>query len=693
MSRSNAFGPPEPSDGRPGSHVTGVQPHGLLLLLREPQLRIVQASTNAAALVGRPLDTLLLATLADLGGDLHARVLERLAEGPPLEPLVLHGRLGPPGEERLFEGVLQRVGPHEFALELEPAADLLALQSVELPSDELFSHLGRHVQAFGGAAAVATLAHAVAGAVRELTGFERVIVYELGTCGPGRVIAEARQQPGKPMLGEPMAALELSPSGRVLRLQHRLQALVDVDAEPADLLPQEQQGSLGRLDLSSATLAAWPPARRQALREAGAVAVVSVAVVREGRLWGLIAGLHPRPRHLRHGVRAALELLAETMATRIAAVESYARAQVGQRVRQLEQRLLQATSSDGDWSSALFADPDTLLQPLAAGGAVLWHEGGCATCGEVPDAESLAQLRALLDARSDAAPWHCVSISRELPELAAQAPRACGVLAVRLSSAPGSHLVWLRPAAGPLLPDTALPWTCNELDLASALGRALVDLIVQVNAVRMLIAARQLSQLRATVAGVDEAVVVVADTSPGGFYANDAFYALAGRRRDECTTLEALTGLFVDAGFMRRIVGHVRAEHRSWQGELALRRSDGTELPVLMRAEPVAAGSEGLLGTLFILEDLTTAKRIEAARMRLEAALTRTGHAAPAHAGSPAGEALVGAIIANASLAAMDIADSGPTPLAAPLLQEVEASTQRATALLARIRELEAGRG
>ena len=55
--------------------------------------------------------------------------------------------------------------------------------------------------------------------------------------------------------------------------------------------------------------------------------------------------------------------------------------------------------------------------------------------------------------------------------------------------------------------------------------------------------------------------------------------------------------------------------------------------------------------------------------------------------GVPAGDAVVGAIFTNASLAAMDIADgAGGTAAAAPLLQELETSAQRAAALYAQIR-------
>jgi hypothetical protein len=50
------------------------------------------------------------------------------------------------------------------------------------------------------------------------------------------------------------------------------------------------------------------------------------------------------------------------------------------------------------------------------------------------------------------------------------------------------------------------------------------------------------------------------------------------------------------------------------------------------------------------------------------------------------GGELIGALIANAGLAAMDIADGGASPSVAPLLQEVEVATARATVLYDQIR-------
>jgi hypothetical protein len=89
-----------------------------------------------------------------------------------------------------------------------------------------------------------------------------------------------------------------------------------------------------------------------------------------------------------------------------------------------------------------------------------------------------------------------------------------------------------------------------------------------------------------------------------------------------------------------------------------------------------------VLGLIFIFSDLTDIKLAHEARRHLEASLSRVGRGAvPAEGGE-----LIGALIANAGLAAMDIADGGASPSVAPLLQEVEVATARATVLYDQIR-------
>lgn len=722
MSSSPAFGQADLTNcERELIHLAGsIQPHGLLLVVREPGWRIVQASANAGVLLRRPLDSLLLASLAELGGDLETTLRRLAAAGDLREPQPLRCTLPAADGSARFEGAAHRVGADALVVELEPlAAGTNGADSVPPGNAVLLERVAQAVQRFSEASSVGTLADGVVRCVRDFTGYDRVMVYQFDPDGHGKIIAEARDPRLDSLLGHHYPATDIPQRARELYLRNRVRVLVDVNYEPAPLVPRllpggDAQGG-AELDMSLSFLRSMSPLHLQYLRNMGVTGTLVVSLVREGRLWGLIACHHYAPRHVSFAVRTATELLAEVIATRIAAIENYARAQVAIQVRRLEQRLIEATSTEGDWRLALVRNPRLLQQPLQATGAALFHEGEVLTCGEVPSTPELRALMQWIDVQAgDSAPFACSAVGRDHPALASVTPTASGVLAVRLSAVRPEYLVWFRKeqlqsvtwAGDPTKPmidndplklsprrsfaawseivrGTAAPWTAADLALASAFGDALIDIIVQVNAVRLLIAEHQLSQVRATVADSKEAVVV-ASAAGDAFYANAAFHRLAEREPNECRTLEALLALFAQPALVRQMMGQVRAEQRAWRGEMALLRPRGEPLPVSVRGEPVPARDGALLGFIFIFNDLSEHKRAEAARLRLESSLSRTGRGQ----GTPDGSDVLGAIIANASLAAMDIADGGAGPVVAPLLQEVEAAATRAALLYARIRGL-----
>jgi PAS domain S-box-containing protein len=654
-----------------------IQPHGLLLVLQGPELRIVQASANSGPMLRRPLDTLLLATLRDLGGGLEARVRELLAAGLPDDPQWLEWRCGAGADAPIFEGHVHRVGPDAVALELEPGSPVDPPVG-EAQGRELLRQLGGAVQRFSVCPSLEGLAESAVQAVRALTGHADVRVLVCDEAGRTQLLA------GDGAHGSLAAAPpRLAPGAAAEHLRQRVRLLVDLQKPAVELLPQRPPEGGAAFDLGRSRLRAAAPGHVQRLGAQGVRAALSIAVVREGRLWGLIEARHGRARHLDSRRLAACELLAEAMATRIAAIENHAQAALAGHVRRFEQRLLAAAAADGDWRAALRRENALLLQPLDARGALLLHDGATQGCGETPDAPGLQALRAGLQAAA----------ASDEPVLSAwwRWPGAAGpqaVLAVPLSATRTDWLLWLRPALPGASTDDAA-WSTADRALAQAYGQALAQLIVQVDAVRLLIAQQQLVRMREAVAGASDAVVV-ADTAQRAVYANAAFLALAGCGPEACTSLRALAALFTDAAQVWHMMDQVRGERRAWRGELVLRRaSDGAELPVAVRAEPVPTRDDALLGTVFVFTDLRAAKRAEAAREQLETALSRAaragGRAAPGPVAAVEKE-LVGALVTNASLAAMDIADGSPAPTMAPLLEEVGASTARATALLARIR-------
>jgi two-component system, chemotaxis family, sensor kinase Cph1 len=702
-------------------HLAGsVQPHGVLLVLREPDFVVVQATANAGLLFGSSTTALLGSALSTLGGDLDSRV-RRLADSDALDtPLPLQCHVARDGRRCELEGVVHRHPGGGVVVELEPIEALLGeVTTVDAHDDSLLlEQLSQAVQRFSNASTIGVLADATVKVFRDITGYDRVMAYKFDPDGHGKIIAEARDPRLDSLLGHRYPASDIPQRARELYLRNRVRVLVDAHYVPVPLVPARLPLTGQDLDMSLCHLRSMSPLHTQYLKNMGVTATLVASLVREGRLWGLVAAHHYAPRKLRFAVRAATEMLAEVVATRIAAIENYAHAQVAILVRRLEQRLIEATSTEGDWRFALFRNPRTLLQPLEASGAALFHDGEILTSGEVPSTPELRSLLQWIDATCADAPFASSSVARANPALDSLTPLASGVLAVKLSTTRPDYLVWFRKeqletvtwagdpakqmlnndplelsprrsfaAWSELVRGTALAWTGAEVALARAIGTALVDIILQVHAVRLLIAEHQIAQTRATVQSSSEPVAI-ADAAGALLLPNAAFLHLVGRSAESLKSLADVAALFTQPEFVRVALAGLRTAHQPWSGELALVRPDGAELPVSLRAELVPGRDGSVLGFILILLDLSDRQRASAARRHLEEvlALASQGRRNGDAAASRSSDEVVTAILTNASLAAMDIADGPGGASTAPLLGELEVSTQRAAALYGQIR-------
>jgi chemotaxis family two-component system sensor kinase Cph1 len=699
-------------------HLAGsVQPHGALLLLAEGTLNVLQASSNTQAVLGIAASELLNQPLTRLGGNVATCVSEALA-GLGQEALPVACRAGSGPQERFLEGALHRPPGGGLVLELEPQ-DSPALVRTLLEGPQGAATLAQAVRQFTGIASIQILADQLAALTRELTGYDRVMVYRFDADDHGQVIAEARDQHLPSLLGHHYPASDIPAQARALYMQNRVRLLVDVDYVPQVITPALRPDNGQPLDMSLCQLRSMSPLHLQYLRNMGVTATLVASLVREGRLWGLLAAHHHSPRHLSASARGAVDLLAEVASTRIAAIENYAHAQVALLVRRLEQRLVEATSTEGDWRQALLRNPRALLQPLNATGAALFHEEEILTAGEVP---STPELRDLLSwVHSQMQPGHGETtfahsaVGKADPLLATLTPTACGVMAVKLSHSRPDYLMWFRKeqmltitwAGDPAKPmegdnplqlsprrsfqawselvrGTAPPWSHAERLMARAMGAALVDVIVQVQAVRLLIAEHQLDQIRGTVGAAAEPVVL---TRPDGtvIFANDAFDALRGAAPRSTTVGTSITTLFSEGKQAVRVLEGL--QHQPWRGEWAVLSftCGSAPRPVSVRAEVVPGRDGTALGCIIALADLSDLRRTALARSHLDDALNRMGGGRGPERQT---DEVIGAILTNASIAAMDIADGTGGPSVAPELEALEISARRATTLYTQLQRL-----
>ncbi|HTZ45509.1 MAG TPA: SpoIIE family protein phosphatase [Jatrophihabitans sp.] len=417
-------------------HIPGsIQPHGVLLGVIEPELRIVWTSANLAdhlgadpaAVLGAPVGTVLgpgaTAALAQ-----HLTAFGDLRERNPLELTLAGGAK--------FDAILHRMQAGLLIIELEPSQGPrpFTFPNTYQPVRTAIAELNRAVD-------LSELYDTTAQAVRALTGFDRVMVYHYDQDYNGEVVAEAKLDTLNSFLGLHYPASDIPAQARALYEKNWIRLIADVRYTPAPLLTLPRLAPDGPLDLTYATLRSVSPIHIEYLQNMGVEASMSISLMHGQRLWGLIACHHYSGPHLPpYATRAAAEFLASTLSLRLVdraeQEASQRRLRAGSALTRIATRALGYRTEAAEH----MFDPAELLSLVPADGVLIKLTGETVQAGQVPDTAWTDALIARLAAWDEDVPASGCLI-RDLPELPPD-DRVAGALAIMLPDA--QAIVWLR---------------------------------------------------------------------------------------------------------------------------------------------------------------------------------------------------------------------------------------------------------
>ena len=146
-------------------------------------------------------------------------------------------------------------------------------------------------------------------------------------------------------LGLHFPATDIPFQARELYRRNLERLIPDVDYTPVPLV----QASPEPIDLSVASMRSVSPIHVEYLRNMRVGASMSLSIMREGRLWGLVACHHGTPHYLSPEIRRAGMLLAQLVSWQLAMVEEAETLRLGAEVKALETKILQETTGGHDY--------------------------------------------------------------------------------------------------------------------------------------------------------------------------------------------------------------------------------------------------------------------------------------------------------------------------------------------------------
>ncbi|MCS0504186.1 HWE histidine kinase domain-containing protein [Ancylobacter mangrovi] len=492
-------------------HVPGsIQCHGCLLACDETGESVERCSENAAGMLraqdGPVLGQRLKALLgAEAAGQLR-EALRRADE--PTAPVLLFG-VTVAGGRRFDVAVHRYDGAAIF--EFEPAAgdDGLALD-----------HARGMLARVRGLTDIDELVEVAARLVRDMLGYDRVMVYRFAHDGAGQVVSEARREDLESFLGQWFPESDIPQQARRLYLRNIVRVIGDVHATRCTIEPELDPAGR-QLDLSFAHLRSVSPIHLEYLRNMGVAASMSISVVVDGELWGMIACHHYAPRVLPMTERVAAEMFGSFFSLHLQALKQKRSLQVATEARRALDRFLQRASRTEDVLDLLRSNLSEFAALMPCDGIGLWLGGVWTAQGCVPPADAIPGLLGamvtrparMIDGPAEGKIWTTDSLARAWEPAAAFSEEASGMLALPLSQLPRDYLLFFRrevaqtldwagrpekvyetgPFGDRLTPrksfaiwketvrQHASPWTDADREIAEATRSALVETVLRHN--------------------------------------------------------------------------------------------------------------------------------------------------------------------------------------------------------------------
>jgi light-regulated signal transduction histidine kinase (bacteriophytochrome) len=421
----------------PGS----IQPQGFLMVIDEPSMTIVQISENVARWLNiEPADL--------LGSDLDALIkkggalVAQLGELDEDEPQPFHmGDVNFLKGDHAGQPVAMMLHRHDGVLiaEFEAAGDTATAHGRLYPLVRSFISQVREDES------VDELCERSVRFIKRITGFGRVNAYRFDTEGNGIVNAEQADEGYPCYLGLCFPASDIPPQARELYCANRIRIIADAYYTPSPIIPANNPTTQRPLDLSYATLRSVSPVHLQYMRNMGTGASMSISIVVDGQLWGLVSCHHESPHPVSFQTRSACELLGRVLSLQVETKEAHQRSQ---RMLVLRQDIVQMLAAMADQDSVfqgLGAVPDTFIRFVGASGAAVISDNECDLYGQTPPERQVRALAAWLAERGGAEIFHSTNVGVDIPQLPALAKSVAGILSVSISEIHSNYLIWFKP--------------------------------------------------------------------------------------------------------------------------------------------------------------------------------------------------------------------------------------------------------
>ncbi len=423
-----------------------IQPHGIVFLLQGTCLNILQVSENVEEFFGMAAEELLGQPLQRLFSQAQVEKIVSYLSKKTLNiqnylDLKTHGKHG---KTQRFRSTLYQT-PDGLILELEPELPIENNHSIDF-----YHRLHTIIINLRSTNGLSDLAQTIAREVKATTGFDRVMVYRFEADDHGVVIAEEKESYLESYQGLHYPAIDIPVPARKLFYRNWVRQIPNINYTPARLIPTNHPLTDKPQDLSACVLRGVSPYHIEYLQNMGVAGTLTISLIDDRRLWGLIACHHYSPRLIDYETRKTCEFLGQFASIELVHQQQRELNVYRSQGKNIQDQLQQAFRQESNAiEEVLTQDTSQLLDLVHAQGAAILLDGRLTLVGQTPSEADVNELVQWLLQHNQERVFATASLSQLYPQAKQFKDRASGVLAISIllcyAKQKSYHILWFRP--------------------------------------------------------------------------------------------------------------------------------------------------------------------------------------------------------------------------------------------------------
>ncbi|MCX2480638.1 GAF domain-containing protein [Pedobacter sp. MC2016-15] len=427
--------------GKLAIHKTNsIQDYGYLIVLDINSLNIIQASENISELYSNPVEELI---------GLH---FSNCIPEHAFDALKAEFDKGIRNRVPFKSSFVTKATPVPVTLLCHIKEDMVILEiekDDEVPErvfSEVFQEVRSFIASIENTKSLQEVCEASIHEIRRIAGFDGIRMYRFDEHWNGEVIAEEIEGTLESYLGQTFPASDVPKQARDLYVKNPFRLIPNKDYITHRLYPVINPIAGGFIDLSDCNLRSVAAVHLEYMANMHVAASMSIRVMVEGKLWGLISCHHITPNYLSLENRSIFEWLSIEISYRIAAIIKQEALIESGRLSDIKADIIQCIFSKGDMAKGLMEDEGKqFLSLLDLDGFSVSINGDIVSHGIVPEQDEIENMLLWANSKS----LGTVFSSHEFGEVYDDARHyqniASGVVIIPINSHKGDFVIGFRP--------------------------------------------------------------------------------------------------------------------------------------------------------------------------------------------------------------------------------------------------------